>query len=133
MQPIDGVGLQGGPNVTLASIARMTFSLLGLVALAAPLALAPGCARDGDLRQTLGAPEGASKDEAAYDLGHRLGARDLNSNPTADTARHTRSYGPATEQSFATGYRDGSSGAPNRFGAPEARQWMRQDSGFLVR
>jgi hypothetical protein len=110
----------------IATIARSSISLLGLAALAAPLALAPGCAKDGDLRQTLVAPEGASREESAYDLGYRLGGRDLNSNQIADYARHDRSYGPATEQSFATGYRDGFSGAPNRYGAPEARQWMRQ-------
>lgn len=113
----------------LATIARKTISLLGLVALAAPLAIAPGCAtKDGELRQTLVAPEGATKDEAAYDLGYRQGGRDLNTRQTADYARHKRSYGPTTEQSFATGYSDGFSGAPNRYGAPEARQWMRQDN-----
>ncbi len=110
----------------LASIAPKTVSLLALVLLATPLGIAPGCARDGELRQTLVAPEGASSVEAAYDLGYRLGGRDLNSNQTADPARHDRSYGPETEQSFATGYRDGFSDAPNRYGAPEARQWMRQ-------
>jgi hypothetical protein len=110
-----------------ATITRTNISLFGLIALAAPLAIAPGCAKDGELRQTLSAPEGASQDEAAYDLGYRKGGRDLNTNQTADYARHGRSYGPATEQSFATGYRDGFSGAVNRYGAPEARQWMRQD------
>lgn len=109
------------------TIARKTISLLGLVLLAAPLAIAPGCAKDGGLRQTLVAPEGASAEEAAYDLGYRKGVRDVNSNQTADYARHDRSYGPATEQSFATGYRDGFSGAPNRYGATESRQWMRGD------
>ena len=110
-----------------ATIAQKTISLLGLVALAAPLALEPGCAKNGDLWQTLVAPEGASRDEAAYDLGYRKGGRDLDSERTADYARHHRSYGPATEQSFATGYRDGFSGAPNRYGAPEARRWMNDD------
>ena len=110
----------------LACIAQRTISLLGLVALTAALGLTPGCAREGKLRQTMSAPEGASPTEAAYDLGYRLGGRDVNSNRTSDYARHDRSYGPATEQSFATGYRDGFSGAPNRYGAPEARRWMRQ-------
>lgn len=108
-------------------IVPKTISLLALALLAAPLGLAPGCVNDGKLRQTLGAPEGASSEEAAYDLGYRLGGRDLNSNRTADPARHHRSYGPATEQPFATGYRDGYSGAPNRYGAPEARQWINDD------
>jgi len=112
--------------VKLANIAQKIIFLLGLVLFAAPLGIAPGCAKGGELRQTLGAPEGASSEEAAYDLGYRLGGRDVNSNQTADPARHNRSYGPATEQSFATGYRDGFSGAPNRYGAPEARRWMRQ-------
>jgi len=111
----------------LATIARNTMSLLGLVALAAPLAVAPGCAMHGQVRQKLVAPEGASVDESAYDLGYRKGARDLDTHQTADYARHNRSYGPATEQSFATGYSDGFSGVKNRYGAPEARQWMRQD------
>jgi hypothetical protein len=108
--------------------AQKTISFLALVLLAAPLGIAPGCAKDGELRQTLGAREGASSEEAAYDLGYRLGGRDRNSNQTSDPARHDRSYGPETEQSFATGYRDGFSGAPNRYGALESRQWMRQDS-----
>jgi hypothetical protein len=112
----------------LATIGRNTISLLGLVVLAVPLAIEPGCAKDGELRQKLVAPEGASVDESAYDLGYRQGARDLNTHETADYARHKRSYGPATEQSFATGYSDGFSGVPNRYGAPEARQWMRQDN-----
>jgi hypothetical protein len=112
----------------LARIPQMTISFLGVVALAAPLAIAAGCAKDGGVRQTLVAPEGASQDEAAYDLGYRKGGRDLNTHQTADYARHKRSYGPATEQSFATGYSDGFSGAPNRYGAPEARRWMLQDN-----
>lgn len=111
----------------IETIARRSISLLGPALIAATLGLTPGCASDGELRQTLGAPEGASSEEAAYDLGYRLGGRDLDSNQTADPARHDRSYGPAAEQSFATGYRDGFSGAPNRYGAPEARRWMRQD------
>lgn len=111
----------------VACIAQKTISLLGLVLLATTLGLAPGCAGDGGLRQTLSGPEGASSEEAAYDLGYRLGGRDMNSNRTSDYARHGRSYGPETEQSFATGYRDGFSGAPNRHGATESRQWMRQD------
>ena len=94
----------------------------------APLALAPGCAKDGELRRTQVAPEGASQGESAYDLSYRQGGPDLNTHQTADDARHERSYGPATEQSFATGYGDGFSGAPNRYGAPRARQWMRQHS-----
>ena len=109
------------------TIAPKLISLLALVLLAAPLAIAPGCAKDGGLGQTLVAPEGASSEEAAYDLGYRKGGRDLDSERTADYARHHRSYGPATEQSFATGYRDGFSGAPNRYGAPEARRWMNDD------
>lgn len=109
-------------------IVPKTISLLALALLAAPLGIAPGCVNDSKLRQTLGAPEGASSEEAAYDLGYRKGSRDVDSHETADYARHGRSYGPATEQSFATGYRDGFSGAPNRYGAPEARQWMRQDN-----
>ncbi len=112
----------------LATITRITRSLLGLVALAAPLAIAPGCAKDGELRGELVAPQGASKDEAAYDLGFRLGGRDRNTDQTSDYARHDRSYGPASEQSFATGYRDGFSGVTNRYGAPEARRWMSQDN-----
>jgi len=112
--------------VKLASIAPKTISLLALVLLAAPLGIAPGCAKDGELRQTLVAPEGASSEEAAYELGYRKGGGDVTTNRAADYARHHRSYGPATEQSFATGYRDGFSGAPNRYGAPEARRWMRQ-------
>ena len=66
--------------------------------------------------------------ESAYDLGYRQGGPDLDTHQTADDARHERSYGPATEQSFATGYGDGFSGAPSCYGAPPARQWMRQDS-----
>ena len=111
----------------LTCIAQKTLSLLGLVALTATLGLTPGCAPEGKLRQTMSAPEGASSTEAAYDLGYRLGGRDRNSNQTSDYARHDRSYGPATEQSFATGYRDGFSGAANRYGATESRQWMRKD------
>jgi hypothetical protein len=64
-----GLALANGPHVKLATIARITRSLIGLVAIAASLVITPGGAKDGDLRQTLGAPEGASKDEAAYDLG----------------------------------------------------------------
>jgi len=112
--------------VKLASIAQKIIFLLGLVLFAAPLGIAPGCAKDGELRQTLVAPEEASSEEAAYDLGYRKGGGDVTTSRAADYARHHRSYGPATEQSFATGYRDGFSGAPNRYGAPEARQWMRQ-------
>jgi len=111
----------------IATIARSSISLLGLAVLAALLAIAPACAKNGELRQKLVAPEGASVDESAYDLGYRKGARDLDTHQTADYARHNRSYGPATEQSFATGYSDGFSGVKNRYGAPEARQWMRQD------
>ena len=108
-------------------IAPKTISFLALVLFATPLGIAPGCAKDGGLRQTLVAPEGASSEEAAYDLGYRKGSRDVDSNQTSDYARHDRSYGPATEQAFSTGYRDGFSGAPNRYGAPEARRWMRHD------
>jgi hypothetical protein len=108
-------------------LARRSISLLGLAVLAATLGLTPGCATEGKLRQTMSAPEGANSTEAAYDLGYRLGGRDVNSNRTSDYARHDRSYGPETEQSFATGYRDGFSGAPNRYGATESRHWMRQD------
>ena len=120
-------GLTGGPDLKIATIARSSISLLGLAVLAALLAIAPACAKNGELRQKLVAPEGASVDESAYDLGYRQGGRDLNTHESADYSRHKRSYGAATEQSFATGYSDGFSGAPNRYGAPEARQWMRQD------
>jgi hypothetical protein len=113
--------------VKRTTIATKIMILLGVVLLAAPLGIASGCAMDGELRQTLGAREGASPEEAAYDLGYRLGGRDVNSNRTTDHARHDRSYGTETEQSFATGYGDGFSGAPNRYGALESRQWMRQN------
>ena len=112
----------------LATIARNTITLLGLVALAAPLWVATGCAKERTLQRELVAPQGASKDEGAYDLGYRKGARDLETHATADYARHKRSFGPTTEQSFATGYGDGFSGVPNRYGAPEARSWMRSGS-----
>ena len=111
----------------LATITRNTLALLGLVALAAPLSVATGCAKERTLQRELVAPQGASKDEGAYDLGYRYGARDQNTHATADYERHKRAFGPTTEQSFATGYSDGFSGVPNRYGKPEARTWMRSE------
>lgn len=112
----------------LTTIAQKTTVFLGLVALATPLAIATGCAPKGEIRGEMVAPQGAGKQEAAYDLGYRQGARDVDTHETSDYARHNRSFEAATEKSYATGYTDGFSGVRNRYGAPEARDWMRQDN-----
>jgi hypothetical protein len=91
----------------------------------APLAIAPGCAQTREVAQIMTAPVGATDDaERAYDNGHRLGSRDAKREQPADYTRYAERYTPATERSFATGFRDGYAGRPNRMGKATTRDWV---------
>lgn len=91
----------------------------------APLALGSGCAQTREVAQIMTAPVGATDDaERAYDNGYRLGRRDAQREQPADPTRYADRYTPATERSFATGFRDGYSGRPNRMGKASTRDWV---------
>jgi hypothetical protein len=98
-------------------------ALIALVGLALPLAVATGCGH-GKVRETMVAPKGSSESQRAYELGYRMGGRDRDSGIEASYARHRTAYDTASEAQFATGYTDGYSRVENRYGAPEADNWM---------
>jgi hypothetical protein len=100
-----------------------TFAVLALAAALAPMAIGTGCGH-GQVRETMVAPKGSDEAQRAYELGYRMGGRDRDSQEVASYARHDHAYDAASEKQFATGYADGYSRAQNRYGAPEASNWM---------
>lgn len=102
------------------SKALAAFALVGVLA---PLAAGTGCGH-GKVRETMVAPAGSSEAQRAYELGFRMGGRDRDSDLTPSYARHKGAYDAASESQFSTGYSDGFSRAENRYGSPEANNWM---------
>ena len=94
------------------------------LALAAPVAVASGCAESREMVQRMGAPVGADVAERAYDRGYGVGRREGKRNGPADYTLHARDYDATTEKDYALGFRDGYSGSPNRYGEADTRDWL---------
>jgi len=104
---------------------RAVLAALGGAALLLPIALAGGCAQSREVAERMTAPVGAQDaDERAYDRGYRIGQRDAKREQPSDYTLHPKDYDAATEKAFATGFRDGFAGRPNRYGAADTRDWL---------